>query len=715
MIKNNPGKEIIRYIFSCFKDAEIIEELKRVLDRTDEGFKLDAAEELLVLMETHLEEKQDVYNYLLDFLSGSTRPMAKYVYARIAASKGDYDTAIENITTALGSLAKSDPFILLNRAKFFLRANQMAEAADDLQSALSLYPPYHFYVMCERFLGKIIASGEWVPRRRIKVALLGSSTTAFLEPVIKAVCFKDGISVEIYQGLYGNYQQEILNPGSGLYAFAPDVAVIMPNQRDLALPPGGKENYAGRIISEIRNLWSELKRQNPCHIIQVGFDLPPDGAWGSLEDTLAGGRRRTVYEINSAISGDLPAGVSYLDINKISSMFGNRFFSEEEWYTARQYPSTAALPTLAEQICAHIRAIYGLSAKVLVVDLDNTLWGGVIGEDGLSGIVLGPPAPEGEAFLDLQRYARELKERGILLAVCSKNNLEDAELPFKKHDAMVLKLDDMTVFTANWQDKATNIAEMSKNLSLGLDSFVFLDDNPLERAWVRSQLRQVIVPECGSKPWEMLSALKRGMYFESVALTAEDTQRHLSYRANLERRELENKAGTLEDFLSGLEMVAESGPVDALTLTRVTQLINKTNQFNLTTRRYTEEQIKTMSQSPEWWTRWYRLKDKYGDHGLIGVILAKKSGDSWHVDDWLMSCRVLGRNMEDYMCAELLSAAAEGGAAKVIGEYIPTAKNELVKDMYTRLGFNRNRNKNSFHYLLEANAIPICKFIMRRS
>ncbi len=428
------------------------------------------------------------------------------------------------------------------------------------------------------------------------------------------------------------------------------------------------------------------------------------------------GRRRVIASSNRALVADLPRRASFVDANAIAAEVGQQYWSAAEWHTAKQYPSSAALPRLADVVCAHCAAAIGLTAKVLAVDLDNTLWGGVIGEDLLEGIRVGPSSAEGEGYRELQQYLKELQQRGVLLAVCSKNNPADAELPFRRHDDMLLKLDDFAAFQANWDDKPTNLQRIAEKLSLGLDSFVFLDDNPLERALMRSRLPQVAVPECGQTSWEMLAALRRGLCFEAVTLTDEDRLRHTAYVSNVARAAAEQSAPSLESFLSGLEMTARHGAVDAQTLPRVAQLINKTNQFNLTTRRYTEDQVAAMASSPDWWCRWFRLADRFGDHGLIGVLLARKGPSEWRVNTWLMSCRVLGRQMEDFMCACLLSAAQQGGTNSVIGEYIPSEKNAVVSGLYSRLGFEASSaDRREYVFSLADRPIRACPFIRDES
>jgi acyl carrier protein len=598
------------------------------------------------------------------------------------------------------------------------QSENSTEAIVNAQTALRQYPDYAFYVKNEKLLEKLTASEAWQPARKTKAAILGSSTTALLAPVLRASAFREGVQLDIYEGIYGNFQQEILDPDSGLYRFKPDLVLLLPNHFDLALPPVGGLQRALDYCGRLRELWGLLLGRHPCHIVQVGFETPHSGAWGNMEYTLPEGRRRAIVAANLALSERLPAGVSFLDINAAAAQFGQRFFSQSEWYSARQYPASAALPLIADHLYSHCAAALGLGKKVLVLDLDNTLWGGVIGEDSLGGIRIGPPTALGEGYVELQKYVKDLQHRGVLLAVCSKNNPADAELPFLKHDAMHLKLGDFAAFVANWQDKATNLRTIAEELSLGLDSFVFLDDNPVERALVRRQLPQVAVPECGQNPWDMTAALQRGMYFEGLSLTDEDLRRHESYRGIAARKAMESAAPSLDDFLRDLQMTVEHGPIDDATLTRVAQLINKTNQFNLTARRYTEEQVKAMAESPTWWCHWFRLADRFGNHGLIGVILAEKGRFAWHVDTWLMSCRVLGRKVEEFMCHCLLSAALADGAAEVVGHYAPTAKNALVKNLYTQLGFQSvDDESGSIKYVFDLNAkhIKPCDYVVNKS
>lgn len=620
-------------------------------------------------------------------LASAASPLARLCAAKLFVQLDELPRADELLSATLQATATAEPSVLLQRARLRANEGRTAEALADLQQALAQHPPFPWFIKSEKLLKRLLASGVWRPRRQARLALLGSSTTALLAPVLWATGFARGLELEIYEGPFGTFRQEIWEPASGLYRFQPDLVVLLVNQHDLELPPRDRDGRARQFAEELRELWAALRRHSAAHVIQLGLDVPLPEAWGTLEDTLPDGRRRAIQEGNLLLSQELPAGVSYLDPNALVAELGCGYWSAAEWCSTRQYPASAALPRLAEALTSQAAAALGLSAKVLVTDLDNTLWGGVIGEDLLGGIRLGPPTAEGEGYLVLQRYLKELQQRGVLLAVCSKNDRVEAERPFREHAAMQLGLGDFAAFVANWNDKASNLEAIARELSLGLDSFVFLDDNPMERALVRSRLPQVQVPECGATPWTMLATLRAGRQFENLRLTDEDLARQASYQANRARQALAGETVSLDAFLASLEMVAAHGPVDAATLPRVAQLVNKTNQFNLTTRRYSEEQLAVLARSPDWWCHWFRLADRFGDHGLVGVLLAQCQGSRWTIDTWLLSCRVLGRQMEHYMAACLLTAAEQAGATEVVGQYLPTEKNGLVQDLYARLGW----------------------------
>lgn len=582
-----------------------------------------------------------------------------------------------------------DPLSLLKTARVAAAAGDWQRAAVDLRTAFARRPDYTFHARAQGLVREVIARTDG--HRPIRIALLGSSTLSLLTPVLKTLCFRDGLAAECYEGLFGAYRQEVLDPDSGLYAFNPDVTFILPTWRDLSLPSLGHagSNTVESVVGQYVNLWQTLVERCRSHVVQHTFDLPPHESAGLLTSRDAAGRRNLIRRINLRLFEAALPFVSVVDTEYVMAAVGHGAWNDSAlWYRARQHPSALALPSLVEEQMAHVRAVTGLTRKVVVCDLDNTLWGGVIGEDGLAGIRIGGSSPEGEAHLELQRYLKELRSRGVLLAVSSKNNPDDARRPFLEHPDMLLRLDDFAAFEANWDDKVTNLRRVASKLSLGSDSFVFLDDNPLERGWVRSQMPEVAVVELGASAAHYVRDLDAGRYFDVLAVSHDDRQRAEMYRTEQQREELRAQAGSLEQFLGGLGMQATTSPVDEHNLQRVTQLVNKTNQFNLTTRRYTEAQVAAIAATPNAWSGVFELSDRFGQHGIVGVMFCLPDATgAWQIDTWLMSCRVLGRTLERFMLDQAIEAARAAGVARLIGSYRPTAKNGLVADLLERFGF----------------------------
>jgi FkbH-like protein len=351
----------------------------------------------------------------------------------------------------------------------------------------------------------------------------------------------------------------------------------------------------------------------------------------------------------------------------------------------------------AHDLASLVLALRGQSRKCLVLDLDNTVWGGVIGDDGLGGIRLGQGDPEGEAYSAFQAYAKSLKERGVILAVASKNTESIAKEAFEKHPEMVLRLEDISCFMANWDDKATNIRRIAEILNIGMNSLVFVDDNPAERAIVRDLCRDVAVPEMPLDAAEYIQAVERYRYFQATSLSNEDLTRTEMYRATTERSALEAASTDLDAFLRSLELVAQIGPITATSLERSAQLIGRSNQFNLTTRRRSTGELLALLQNPQWVTRTISLTDRFGENGLISVVLAEEVDATLRIDTWLMSCRVLKRGVERLQLNDLARIARQRGLKALMGEYIPTAKNGLVKDHYSSLGFEQTDATSEGH------------------
>jgi FkbH-like protein len=608
--------------------------------------------------------------------------------------------------------AGRDPFHLLAYARALAGSNRFDEAARQLQLALSQPVRYAFFPRAAKLV-QTIAGHYSGFLREVRVAVLGSSTTTLLVPVLQALCLRDRIRAEFYQGLYGSLSQEILDPESGLAKFRPDVVFLLAKWRDLSLEAVSpdEDGVAGQVIEGQKSLWKRLSGQFGCHVAQQTFDFPAEEPYGYLAESLAGGRSRLIEAINARLWREAPSYVSLVDSASVQRQAGlDRWEDPMLWQAFKQHPATEALPALAELQQAHLRAVLGLTRKVLVTDLDNTLWKGVIGEDGLHGVQIGPGTAAGEAHQRLQEYLRDLKKRGILLAVCSKNNLEDARLPFEKHEHMTLRLDDFAAFAANWDDKAQNLRQIAEKLSLGLDSFVFLDDNPIEREWVRSQLPQVAVVELGTSPFRFVRDLDRGLHFFSLSLSREDLTRAEQYRSESRRETARASSESLEEFLSQLQLEASVAPVSSANLARVAQLTNKTNQFNLTTCRYTEAQILRLAEQPGAWTGVFQLSDRMGSYGLIGVLFCKPedAGERWEIGTWLMSCRVLGRQMERFMFDRMLEAAMAQGVREIIGVYKPTAKNGLVSGLYETLGFHKiSESSDEIRYCFQTPKEPV--------
>jgi len=680
-----PAEIAIRLEPLAYRDKLALAE--RLLGRMTH-FSADAAEALVSALEPACEADHAALREWLADLSSSAA--ARYVQARIASDRRDFDLAASLWSEFFAVAPCDDPFVHLHFARTLSRLGRWNDAAAALRTALHLDPPYSLFTRAEKLIDQIRHEAP-AAARQARIAILGSSTTALLVPVLRAVLYRDGIDAEVYEGLYGAFRQEMLDPDSGLARFNPDIVVVATHWRDLNLPPVSDDEPAliDRLVGEYAALWKTASDRLGCHVVQHGFDLPAAESFDVLSPRVPGGRARVIRSINLRFQSEAPPFVSILDVDRVVSTVGIAAWEQPGlWQVARQHPATDALPALAHEQAAHIRAVLGLTRKVLVCDLDNTLWGGVIGEDGLDGIRIGGTS-EGECFLELQRYIRELQERGVLLAVCSKNNPEDARLPFERHPRMLLRVDDFAAFVANWDDKATNIRRIAEQLRLGLDSFVVLDDNPLERAWIRRELPQVAVVDLGRSPSTYVRALDRERHFASLTWSREDRARTEQYRRGAAIESARAAAGSVDAFLEGLHMRGAAAAVTPANLARVVQLTNKTNQFNLTTRRYTQPQVEQIAATPGAWTGVFSLADRFGDHGIVGLLFAVPASEpaTWTIDTWLMSCRVLGRQFEAFMADRLVDAARAHGISRIVGVYRPTPKNSLVEDLLPRLGF----------------------------
>jgi FkbH-like protein len=527
-----------------------------------------------------------------------------------------------------------------------------------------------------------------------KLAVISNTTTDFVCPALVATALRHGIALECVASPFGQVAQQALSADSEIRRAKPDAVLIAVEFRGFALPPTPGDKAAAeaavtQALSHLMALREGIKRDSKTICLVQTLARPVEGCFGSLDLVMPGTLRSMIDAVNRGIADSIVGTEDVLlDVAGLAETVGlAEWHSPIEWNSAKVSLANSFVPLYADHVCRVIAALRGRSRRCLVLDLDNTLWSGVIGDDGIEGIILGPGDPTGEAHLGVQQTALSLRDRGIVLAVSSKNDDEVARLPFRAHPEMLLREEHIAVFQANWQDKATNIMAIAAALSLGLDSIVFLDDNPSERGLVRRLLPQVAVPELPNDPSLYARTLMASGYFETTTFSDEDRGRAGFYRDNSRRLALQGQAEDIEGYLKSLQMVISFRPFDDTGRVRTTQLINKSNQFNLTTRRYTEAEVREVARDPRCFTLQVGLSDIFGNNGMISVIICRESGGDWHIDTWLMSCRVLGRCVENAVLQELLSHARHRGIQRIIGAYRPTPRNQLVEDHYAKLGF----------------------------
>jgi FkbH-like protein len=528
-----------------------------------------------------------------------------------------------------------------------------------------------------------------------RIAILAGSTTTEVKSMVELFLLAQGIQPTFYESGYNRYSEDVLFDNPDLMSFQPDVVFIHTTWRNVSQFPGlmeTEEEVERHVRSEVARfeaLWEKLHAKLGALIIQNNFDLPRLRPLGNLEAFEPSGRMQFLMKLNAEFANYARQRPHFFinDIHFLCAQLGlETWHGHTYWYNFHMAVSPVATVALARNVAAIIKAIYGRSKKCLALDLDNTLWGGVVGDDGVHNLVLGRDHPVGEAFLDFQRYLKDLQGRGVILAVCSKNDLGNAKDGFSHPDS-ILKVDDFSAFKANWNPKPDNLREIAAELNIGLDSIVFVDDNPVERLLVTRQLPEVATPDVGSDVTRFAEILEAEHYFEPHKVVQEDLNRAVYYKSNAQRDTLQSNFSDYGQFLTSLEMTAEIAPFSPVYLERITQLINKTNQFNLTTRRYTSTEIEAVAKDSAFVTLYGRLADRFGDNGLVSVLLGHVTGETLEIDLWLMSCRVLNREMELAMFDTLIEKCQARGIRKIIGVYIPSKKNGMVADHYTRLGF----------------------------
>ncbi|HEX5323316.1 MAG TPA: HAD-IIIC family phosphatase [Capsulimonadaceae bacterium] len=538
-----------------------------------------------------------------------------------------------------------------------------------------------------------------------RVAFLRSFTIEPVLPLLRASAALHGLDITAQVGEFNTYAQEILNPASSLYQFNPQIVVLAVQTRDLM--PATWERFADLSSAEVlalvdeaeqslRGLVGAFRSRSKAHLILHNFEEPAVSATGIFDAQSACGQREAIVRLNASlrrIAAD-HTGVYILDYDALVARHGReRWYDERKWLTARMPISADCLIHLGREYLRFLLPLTGRVCKALVVDLDNTLWGGVVGEEGVEGIKIGPEYP-GASFVALQRAILDLYRRGVILAIASKNNSDDAMEALTNHPEMLLRPEHFAALRINWNDKAQSLREIAKELNIGLDAVAFLDDNPVERQRIQIDLPEVTVLDLPRDPAGYAAALRESPVFERLALSEEDRERGRLYAEQRQRVELEESASSLEDFYRSLQMAVEIGPVTAQNLARVAQLTQKTNQFNTTTRRYSEQEIEELASDPKSQVYTARVRDRFGDNGLVGVAIVRAGGESHEIDTFLLSCRVIGRTIETAILAYLARDARERGASYLTGWFLPTKKNAPAKGFYASHGFVLDKERD---------------------
>jgi FkbH-like protein len=533
-----------------------------------------------------------------------------------------------------------------------------------------------------------------------KIGLISNSTSRFISPAMIASALRFGILLEVIEAEYNQVAQEAFSENSIFKGHKLHAVLIALDHHGLPLlPTPGNKALAEKNVNDcliyINSIIDSFHSKTKAPIIFQNIAPNAEKISGSYENRLPGTLSWLIKHVNLGID-DLSSNNTFIfDIAGLSANVGFLNWHDPRLWNMAKLPfSEKYIPLYADHLCRILAANLGKSRRCLILDLDNTLWGGVIGDDGIEGILIGNGNAVGEAYLHLQKTILELRERGIVLAVSSKNEDSAARQPFKEHPDMLIREKHIAVFQANWADKASNIKVISQALSLGLESIVFLDDNPAERMQVRNELPEVAVPELPQEPALYARTLLAAGYFESTIFLSEDFKRADFYQDNAKRVKILNQSNNMDDYLMSLNMEMTLTEFDAAGRSRISQLINKSNQFNLTTKRYSETDVEFFELDKLFFTRQIRLKDVFGDNGMISVIICKKQAETWIIDTWLMSCRVLGRNVELAALNDIIDNAKKAGVKKLVGKYIPTKRNVIVKNHYKKLGFTETFVEN---------------------
>lgn len=565
----------------------------------------------------------------------------------------------------------------------------------------------------------LLTRENWLDKR---IAILGGSATAEIKDMLELFLLAQGVRPTFDESVLGQSYDEILSENPTLKSFNPDIVYIhttgvnIRNFPKFTDSPEEIDSSLNAELSRFKSLWETIRQTWPCAIIQNNFEWPRYRVLGNREACDPRGKIHFIERLNLEFAAFAQSHSDFFinDINYLSAVLGLEKWYDHPFRLAHKYAlSYEAIPPLARNIAAQIQAIFGRSKKCLIVDLDNTLWGGVIGDDGVNNLILGRETPAGEAYVAFQGYLKELKARGVALAICSKNERQNVTLGLS-HPNCILHEDDFSAIVANWDPKPQNIRQIAQSLNLGLESLVFIDDNPAEREIVRRQLPMVSIPEIGSDAAHFIDIIDRLGYFEPATLSQEDLDRNRYYQENHQREETQAQFTSHDAFLRSLEMKAQIDAFAPIYLDRITQLTNKTNQFNFTTRRYTLAEMQAVSTSEKYITLFGKLTDKFGDNGIVSVLIGSIEENALKIDLWLMSCRVFNRSLEDAMFDALVERCKARGIRTILGYYYKTPKNNMVSEKFGDFGFAliaRNDESSVWKYEIPDRYEPKNKYI----
>ena len=552
------------------------------------------------------------------------------------------------------------------------------------------------------FLNEVSKVTKKKHNKKIRIAILSSFTINGLAETLQVKSAERNIECITYVGNYNQYNQEILDRNSTLYNFSPDLTFLIVDVRSIlgnlfyspySITSSERKSIVSEKKSELANLCKAFINNSESKLVVTNFLIPKYSPYGIFETKMDYGFHNMIQDLNLQLSNEFKKlnSVYIFDFNGFATLHGEKnIFNYQSFLFGDIKITLDFIPYLANELLAYIIAITGLSKKCIVLDLDNTLWGGIVGEDGFDGIKLSPQPP-GNAYLEFQRYLLSLFQRGVILTINSKNNPDDAIEVIKKHPHMVLKEDNFACMRINWNDKVVNMKEIAEELNIGLDSMVFFDDDPVNREYMRLNLPQVMTIDLPSNPSQYCEVLQDLIEFNVLKITSEDVTRGKMYLQQRKRNELEKTSSNLEDFLKTLDVRISIKKANNFTIPRISQLTLKTNQFNLTTKRYQEEEITKFSKDENLMVGCVQVEDKFGDNGITGVFIIRKNNPKeWTIDTFLLSCRIIGREVEKGIIAYIFDTAKQNDVTKIKAQYIPTQKNKPCESFLSNCGFKKD-------------------------